>query len=1351
MRRPVVLATLVALLTTLFGTTAALAVDPAPRSPAPAPQSVEELRLDEPVSTTGFGRPSTMDASLFSATGVRQVVVRLTADPVAELASRGATASAQRVQFSEVQAQQDAFLASTAAGAEVLARVEIALNAVALSVDASRLPAIAADPQVESVNPVIDYEYDLAETVPYIGAEALHDAPPGLSGAGISVAVLDSGIDYTHTAFGGDGTLAAYTAAYGTSTDDPRNTTLDGLFPTDRVVGGYDFVGESWPDGDLAPDPDPIDCGTPTIDCMGGHGTHVADIIGGVDGVAPAADLYAVKVCSAISTSCSGIALLQGIDFALDPNGDGLIDDAVDLINMSLGSDYGQAKDDDLALATQNATLNGVLTVAAAGNGGDKPYVTGTPAAASTALSVAQTNVPSARLPLLEVVTPASIAGFYPAVFQPWSAELTDAIAAPLVHDDSTNGRRLGCRLAGDDPLAPDLAQPNPFAAGSLNGLVVLVDRGACTFSEKIANIALAGGVAGIIGLVTPEDPFQGGFGDCPENACETIPGFMIGQDLNEDLQAALEAGAVNVRLDPADGLPLIGTMVGSSSRGPTMLTNEIKPEIGAPGASVSAIAGSGADTGPFGGTSGAAPMVTGSAALLLQELPARTPNEIKALLMNYAETEIYNGAPQAPISSPLAAIQRIGAGEVRVDDSHAGRAVAAWATDGASAALSFGFHDITDATTVLTRSVTVRNYSGVDKTFDLSTEFRFTDDATNGAVTPSLSAPTLTVPAGQEASFDVTLTIDGTALREWALDSGFNGANGEAATLLEYDGYVWLDGTAETLHLPWHVLPRLSGDVSASTGSFTLDEEFEGLPADTVGLMNDGVGTATISTYSLLGTSPDVPEGPTGGNAPVIDLRYAGVQTYGSAGCDSGFILAFAVNTWERQTHANAPASIEWDLDTNGDGEYEYAVFSFDAALTLGDGRNLTFALDLETGDLSAFFFTAHATNSGNTVLFVCGEQIGLAADDLGTAELTADVLAVDFYFTGTVTDVIEGLQFGPLREHYLGIVGDDGFGGGELAPGAEADLHIVSFGPAGTNPAELGVLLLNDGLNGAPPHAEAIAIVSTNEPPVLAAIADRSLDEGDTVNVGLSATDPDGDALSLGATLAGGDPLPDWMTLTDDGDGTGNLELAPLSSDSGSYDVTVSASDGDLADSETFTVTVTDPDAPFIDIDGHPFEQDIIWVYNEGITAGCSADPPRYCPENVVNREQMASFLVRALDLPATDEDYFTDDNASIHEGDINALVEAGITSGCGGTNFCPRQPVLREQMASFLARALQLTPSSADHFTDDDDSIHEGNIDALFEAGVTSGCGGTRFCPTVAVTRGQMAAFLHRAFGP
>ncbi|MDW8234852.1 MAG: S8 family serine peptidase, partial [Roseiflexaceae bacterium] len=257
----------------------------------------------------------TLNPELVGASGPRQVVVRLSGESVAQAAAARASAQSQADVATAAVAQQDAFLSamtSLDASAKVLARLTKVLNAVVVEVDGAILPALAAQPGVVSINPVRDYELDLSETVPYIGATPAVQAA-GLRGKNVKVAVLDSGIDYTHVAFGGPGTLADYQAAYGTSTTDPRNTTLDGLFPTARVVGGYDFVGEAWPNGPLAPDPDPIDCGaaglTPPNTCAGGHGTNVADIIGGANGVAPEVDLYAVKVCSSVSPSCSGVAL----------------------------------------------------------------------------------------------------------------------------------------------------------------------------------------------------------------------------------------------------------------------------------------------------------------------------------------------------------------------------------------------------------------------------------------------------------------------------------------------------------------------------------------------------------------------------------------------------------------------------------------------------------------------------------------------------------------------------------------------------------------------------------------------------------------------------------------------------------------------------------------------------------------------------------------------------------------------------------------------------------------------------------------------------------------------------------
>jgi hypothetical protein len=180
---------------------------------------------------------------------------------------------------------------------------------------------------------------------------------------------------------------------------------------------------------------------------------------------------------------------------------------------------------------------------------------------------------------------------------------------------------------------------------------------------------------------------------------------------------------------------------------------------------------------------------------------------------------------------------------------------------------------------------------------------------------------------------------------------------------------------------------------------------------------------------------------------------------------------------------------------------------------------------------------------------------------------------------------------------------------------------------------------------------------------------------------------------------------------------------------------------------------------DGDFWDDDDSVFRNEIEWLYFSEITRGCN--PPfndRFCPDSVITRGQMAAFLVRALGLTDRLDDPFIDDDDSIFEADIERLAAAGITKGCnpseGNTKFCPDGKVTREQMAAFLVRALHYTDDGGgDLFIDDDDSIFEGDIDRLGTAGVTKGCNpptNDRFCPSGNVTRGQMAAFLHRALG-
>ncbi len=181
--------------------------------------------------------------------------------------------------------------------------------------------------------------------------------------------------------------------------------------------------------------------------------------------------------------------------------------------------------------------------------------------------------------------------------------------------------------------------------------------------------------------------------------------------------------------------------------------------------------------------------------------------------------------------------------------------------------------------------------------------------------------------------------------------------------------------------------------------------------------------------------------------------------------------------------------------------------------------------------------------------------------------------------------------------------------------------------------------------------------------------------------------------------------------------------------------------------------------PPSGFRDVPpGHLFEANITWLGSEGVTKGCN--PPTndlYCPDAVVTREQMATFLVRALDLPAAPSDPFVDTATSVHAADIASLAAAGITLGCNppdNNRFCPGDAVTRGQMAAFLARALGLTGDMGGaRFVDDDDSVFEINIERLAGAGITRGCNppdNNRFCPNDPVRRGEMAAFLNRALG-
>ena len=171
--------------------------------------------------------------------------------------------------------------------------------------------------------------------------------------------------------------------------------------------------------------------------------------------------------------------------------------------------------------------------------------------------------------------------------------------------------------------------------------------------------------------------------------------------------------------------------------------------------------------------------------------------------------------------------------------------------------------------------------------------------------------------------------------------------------------------------------------------------------------------------------------------------------------------------------------------------------------------------------------------------------------------------------------------------------------------------------------------------------------------------------------------------------------------------------------------------------------------PGGTFIDDNGNTHEGYIEAIVDAEVTSGCSVLGPRYCPGDSVTRGQMATFLAKAFGYPAPSDDYFPDDDGTTHEDSINRLYEAGVTAGYPDGTFGPDDTVSRAQMGTFLAKAIPLAPIAGEVFADVD-SVHEENINAIAAEGITLGCDseGTLYCPDDDVRRDQMATFLGRA---
>ena len=448
------------------------------------------------------------------ATGEVQIVVRLVDAPLSvangpDAKQRGGKLSRaqQRSYLRNLDQKQSALMGQIRGlGGRELGHVSKAHNAVAVTMNASQIGCRRrAAGGVRAVTPHRQLRARARRGVPAIGAG--RGAAPRVRRHRRDLGVLDPGIDYTHAELGGRRRGRRVRRRRPQDHDPPMGTAL---FRTAKVVGGYDFVRRG-----LAPTTlDAPWLRTPIRICGGGrrrprHPRRRHRAAAGAENRPSRPGPWRQParregVQRRVVVVQRGLALLQGMDFVLDPNGDDAIDDAVDVINMSIGSSYGQ-REDDLTEASANAVRYGVVVVASAGNSADRPYITGSPASTPEVISVAQTQVPSALSYPLVINAPENIDGVYPNTATLEWAPIGDGFTGDVVFV----GR--GCPAGTVAPGAP----ADPYLADPA-GKVALIDRGACNISAKVRRASDAGAIGVLIGLIAAGDAssFSNG-GDC--------------------------------------------------------------------------------------------------------------------------------------------------------------------------------------------------------------------------------------------------------------------------------------------------------------------------------------------------------------------------------------------------------------------------------------------------------------------------------------------------------------------------------------------------------------------------------------------------------------------------------------------------------------------------------------------------------------------------------------------------------------------------------------------------------------------------------------------------------------------
>jgi minor extracellular serine protease Vpr len=789
----------------------------------------------------------------------------------------------------KLKAEHDAFKAGAAAdGVKLTERYsyDSLWNGVSVSVPPSQVSALESIPGVKAVYPVHTVSLpdwksesggsaiDLKNAVGMTGADQAQNEL-GLDGSGVTIAIMDSGLDYTLPEFGG---------CFG---------------PSCKVRGGFDLVGDTYNDSQGPafqpvphPDADPLPCdpnfadraevlGAGTSDA--GHGTHVAGIAaadgrgqaGEVVGVAPGARLLAYRVFGCNGSTDTDV-MIHAMELALA--------DHADVLNMSIGSAFSNWPESPEAVASDNLVDAGVVVVASIGNSGangGQLWSAGSPGVGRKVIGVASFDNTKATLPAFQVgstfYTYNRAAGSLASVPQSGSGELA-ATGTPTTANDAC--------------VAP--------AAGSLTGKIALIRRGTCGFYNKALNAQHAGAIAVVLynnapGALNPTvapSPAGSEPVTIPVAAITAADGTSIFNHLATDHTLTWTDRVLETPLATA------GLISDFSSFG-TDAELTLKPDIGAPGGQIYS-------TWPhqqFGGhnsisgTSMASPHVAGLAALVLQAKNKNiAPGMVRTLLMNTALPEGLNVAPGAglePTWRQGAGLAQV-VGAVTTPASVSPSKISLGEGDGGSAQLAI----TNNGTAAVTYGLSQVSTIGTGPSTAAGAVYPFNFAYLGGSDTATFSSPSVTVGPGSSAN--VTVNIAAGAWRDKSL----------------YGGYVVLTprGGGTTLRVPYvgfkgdyQSLPVLTSASCGMPAVFKVD------PAGSDACLGGG-----ISRLGSAGASFTLQ----GGDIPIVlyhlnhQVRKLTVQVYKANGSPVHPVFNYAAQLEYLPRNSTATSFFEFDWD---------------------------------------------------------------------------------------------------------------------------------------------------------------------------------------------------------------------------------------------------------------------------------------------------------------------------------------------------------------------------------------------------------------------------------------------------